>query len=171
MRLLRWIALICCALPVPALALYCPMNNNFINVGDSIQSVEKACGKPTSMTKVDDSDIISGKWIYHRNDGGIGLVEFTIDHGHVSKITLDNKCMKGDAECTPSSEEIDMYKYGCDQIIYVGNNTAYLKRFCGAPFKTVVLDADYHVTQEYYYAKAKGDTTLIFENGALLDSK
>lgn len=46
-------------------ALFCPKNFNIINIGDSIESVELKCGKPSKVSKTEAPDSSPQQWGYY----------------------------------------------------------------------------------------------------------
>lgn len=172
--MLRRIALVCCFVPMSAYALYCPTNSKFVEVGQTAREIWRICGKPTSIEKIDDSIIISALWTYTKNEADRTIItKLKMDHGYITSMTESVMCKpSADAQnCLPVTDETLYIFTTCYQYIYVGSNIPWVEKYCGPPASKKTLEADYHVTEEYYYANTAMPSTLVLLNGKLIDSK
>jgi len=172
-KFMRWIALVCCAMPLSAYAIFCPTNGTYLELGDTAESARKLCGAPTTVNTIDNSIILSAIWTYVKDtDDATITTKLTIDKVQISGMTQSITCKTTDGGCYPVIDQpIIIFEVGCAQQMYIGNNIPWIERFCGPPKSKETLKADYHVTEEYVYANTTMPSTLIFENGKLIDSK
>jgi hypothetical protein len=49
-------------------ALFCPTNFSLINMGDSLETVEKTCGKPASQTTTTSDKNVPQEWTYYETE-------------------------------------------------------------------------------------------------------
>src|SRR5688572_25483047 len=83
MKKILFVILFFCSTPI--FALFCPANFNQIDLGSSVEQVEKQCGKPTATkTTKTENDKGPQEWNYYLNvtptgDGTIKLVIAMVD--------------------------------------------------------------------------------------------
>lgn len=165
MTLRSLLTLMLLASPIISYAISCPTNNTYLDDGDSIDQVIAACGKPTTINKINNDVLIKGEMNYA--NPGTQPVLFTIKGQHVSKIELLMPCKT--PGCTPEKVPVNFYTQ-CSQYIYIGNNVPFVKRACGEPVSIKTEQGIEDTTERLIYSSSLGPNVLIIHNGKLIDS-
>ena len=156
-----------------ALAFFCPNNFNQVQIGDSIESVEAACGKPAKISKKDPPDNTPQEWSYFVPQSGLSnnanpnratiktIISFD-GTGKAANITMNN-ISTGSARL-------------CGTNIKVGMSRQDVESACGKPgfvnkqaqpkAQTEEKENDANKIIEYLYTSTP-PVTLIFEKGKL----
>lgn len=154
-------------------AYFCPANFNSVNVGDTMQQVEAACGKPDAKKESTVEPTTPQEWNYYvavpttvvggvmKQQGTLRMAVVFDADGHVINLTVNGV---GVSE-TPI----------CGASIQLGNSLEQVKSACGEPAfvnKSQAATAPSSPkTQraEWKYTQGGTTTTLIFENGKLVN--
>ena len=151
-------------------AWVCPNNFNQIVPGDSLEQVEKMCGKPMSQKSSEKEPNVPQEWSYYVSQptqagaqGPAASVKMTIAFANDKAVNIT-------AQATSlSSTSL------CGPTISVGDNSETVKAACGNPGFIQKQEApgggpkSLEIT-EYKYNTAPPNT-LIFENGTLKQRK
>lgn len=112
-------------------SMFCPGNFNVINIGDSIATVEKLCGPPTSKEVADAPDNQPQEWSYYLQDRTSNLMVPTKAQGTLkTTIAFDadgnviNISVNGIGVSTTNN---------CGQTISMGMNRDTVENACGKP--------------------------------------
>jgi hypothetical protein len=146
-----------------AFAMFCPTNFNNINIGDSMDQVQQACGKPDSENKKEIlPQGLPQEWGFYKSPPGAPAtlkVTVALDKDKVVNISVNGASM--------ISTSI------CGSTISVGDSASSIKSACGKPSYINEGEEMQHATEN----KTKvtelkyGSTTLVFENGKLKTRK
>lgn len=144
----------------------CPVTNAFINTGDALDSVLKACGKPLSQTtKTAKPQPAVEEWTYLRTDVTPN-VRFTlvIKDNVVQSITINNKNVSGPT-----------FLCAGYQPVRPGMDKQTIQNRCGFPTSRRILKPatkDSKITTLIYRPQTYMPSRVFtFENGVLVSAK
>lgn len=156
-------------------AFFCPNNFNQINIGDTIQSVEAACGKPAKITKKDAPDNSPQEWNYYVQQTGMSVDASSERASIKTNIAFDNK---GKAvNITMNNISTGSAKM-CGTNIKIGMTREQVEAACGkpgfvnkqtqenAPQENNNENKDANKLIEYLY-NSTPPVTLVFQDGKL----
>lgn len=176
-----------CLFIIPLLGLayqtssyYCPITHNYVNLGDTIDQVTKACGNPTdtkTWTSVNYDSIPVEQWIYqarmpllHKQypTTGVNIVSYPITLAINFK---DNQISQMMAE-----GNIVQAGYYCslDTPIKIGDSKNAVKSLCGTPnaIKNTTQPTEKHTATQLIYIykldQYSNPVSLYFENFKLV---
>lgn len=147
--------------------MFCPKGFNFINIGDSLETVIKACGKPDMKKTYKKQPFQAQEWVYYiaSYPGMPGTLKTTVafdDSGKVINLSVNGAGLSETQICN-------------NQTIQFGNTTAQVEAACGKPAYITQTSAangapkPIEVTELQY--NASPTVTLIFENGKMTERK
>lgn len=160
--------------PSLSYALFCPKNFNLIKLGDTIESVDAACGAPDKKEEKVTDKPVPQEWDYYINQTigintpyqQIGSLKSSFafnDKGILINIMVNGVGVGGSTACGAP--------------INLGATLEQVKAACGTPSfinKQQPVSSDTPVekdtTTTYYYSSTP-PVTLIFLNGILTDSR
>lgn len=168
--------LACLSLSATASAMFCPKNFNQINMGDSIEQVEKQCGKPDFEKKSKGEDDGPQLWTYYvhpqmkdytqmrTNSNAVASVkmEVAFNLGKVINLTVNSMSLATTTICGPN--------------VSIGDTTKSVKRACGEPTMPASKEQNgsdgkkLPEIMEYKYSSSP-PVSLIFTNGILTERK
>lgn len=146
-----------------AFAMFCPDGFNSINVGDTIEEVQKQCGKPTAETSKDAP--VTGlpqEWGYFKAPIGSQMtlkVSVAFDQDKVVNISVNGQSMQTTNICGAAitvGDALSSVKSACGKPSYINQSQA---QQAGVLSPTKMTELNYNTT------------VLIFENGRLKTRK
>lgn len=158
-------------------AFFCPNNFNQVNIGDSIESVEAACGKPAKITKKDPPDNTPQEWSYFVPQSGLST------NANPSRATIKT-VISFDGTGNAANISMNNVSTGsarlCGTNIKIGMSRQDVESACGKPgfinkqaenkAQTDEKDNDANKIIEYLYTSTP-PMTLIFEKGKLTGTR
>jgi hypothetical protein len=149
------------AIAIPSYAMFCPSNYNQINIGDSIASVEQACGKPATQSVAESSEDQPQEWTYYVKSQPSDTATLRMTVAFTSGV-VTNMSVNG---IGISSTQI------CGATTQVGDREATVKTVCGTPafinqsnLPSATKDKVKVTTFNY---NSTPPVTLIFNDGSL----
>ena len=168
---MRYVALsVLCLIPSMSFAMFCPGNFNLINIGDSIDRVAQACGKPDSQETKNVSPNVPQQWDFYvplsvgtgtayQQQGTMKLTVVFDKDGKAINISVNGTGVGN----TPI----------CGNMIQLGQTQDQIKAACGTPGfvnKQEPTDASGKPVQDKvvtYTYNSNPPVTMTFENGIL----
>ncbi|MES2217862.1 MAG: DUF2845 domain-containing protein [Pseudomonadota bacterium] len=162
-----------------SLALLCPGNFNQINMGDTVESVIAACGKPAGQTSTENTEEGPQEWNFYvqvaaayvpnLNTTSQATLKTTIafDKGKVTNMSVNGVGVSNTAICGPTiqvGDTMDSVKSACGK-------PAFINRGTGSQAGTEDPNSKNTKTTTLTYTSAGNQISLIFENGVLTDRK
>ncbi len=152
-------------------AMLCPTNFQSISVGDSIDMVTTACGKPLSQTTHVSTTSLPQEWNYYvkstPTDQATLKMTVAFDQGVVTNMSVNGIGVSNTAIC--------------GNTVQVGDTVKTVQSACGKPAFIMQGNAPQSVTgdenpastkvTELTYNTGASIVTLTFENGRLVDKK
>ena len=146
--------------------MFCPTNFNSISMGDSVESVEKACGKPDNKKTYKKTPPQPQEWVYYiaADPNMPGTIKVTVAFdaaGNAINISINGAGVSQSGIC------------GSTQIA-TGNTTDQIKTACGKPSYINETkgggDAQTIEMTELQY-NSSPPVVLVFKSGALTEKK
>jgi hypothetical protein len=162
-----------------AFALMCPGNFNQINMGDTLESVLAACGKPDGQTSTENTEDGPQEWNYYvsvnpaftqnvsQNTTASLKTTVAFDKGKVVNMSVNGVGVSNTAICgatIQNGDTMDTVKSACGK-------PAFINRGTGSQSGTEDPNAKKTKTTVLTYMSAGNSVTLTFENGVLTDRK
>ncbi len=153
-----------------AAAMFCPTNFNQITIGDTMDAVLKACGKPDAQKKLPPEDNGPQNWTYYVTTGSNNTlgspqaslkVEVAFNHGKVINITANAMSLAATTLCNNITSA-------------VGDTAKAVTAACGKPVfidKSQQNPANAQPPLLEYQYNTSPVVLLIFENGKLKERK
>jgi hypothetical protein len=162
------------SLSTTASAMFCPKNFNQISIGDSIEHVQKQCGKPDMEKKSEGEDDSPQEWNFYvhpqmkkytetrTNSGAEASVKMSIalNQGKVVNITVNGMSLATTTICGPS--------------VSVGDTGKSVKHACGDPVfinKSSQTNGEKPADIVEFKYNSMPPTVLIFENEKLKERR
>lgn len=166
--------LVSCALfTANAYAFFCPTNFNQIDMGNTQQQIEEACGKPASITDTvqEPADNSPQEWSYFvKQDPNLGS---TIPGNIKATIAFDQSGKV--INMTINGLSVSTANFCGSAAVKIGSMRDTVKKECGAPAYINRGVSEGPAPQQRKLVEYRYDSTppitLIFENGMLIDRK
>jgi hypothetical protein len=172
-------SLIILGLSTNSFALLCPGNFNQINVGDTIDAVKAACGKPVGEKSTDSTAQGPQEWNYYvsvnpaftqnvsQNTTASLKTTVAFDKGKVTNMSVNGVGVSNTAVCGGTiqvGDTEDTVKAACGK-------PAFINRGTGSQEGTEDPNAAKTKTTELTYMSAGNTITFVFENGLFTERK
>jgi len=148
-------------------AMFCPSNLNFINLGDSIEDVEKVC-KPDArkIRKVEPVDTTPQEWTYYvkqdpKNTTSMSLVVFFDKEHKVMNISVNGAGVSMTKLCgsvITSGDSMETVKAACHEPTFIKKGQPAENPSAESEKATEIIEFKYNTTPS---------VTLTFEQGKL----
>lgn len=152
--------------------MFCPKNFNSINIGDSLDTVIKACGKPDAKKTSKKQPFQAQEWVYYiaSYPGMQGTLKTTVafdNSGKVVNISVNGAGLSETQICNVQGnnptiqfgDTTDKIEAACGKPAYINQTSA----ANGAPKPTEITELQYNASPT--------TVTLVFENGKLTERK
>ncbi len=146
--------------------MFCPNNFNSISMGDSLESVRKACGKPDSEKKSEVKPFEPQEWVYFiSSDPGMsGTLRTTVAFDGNGKVV--NMSVNG-AGLTQTQI--------CGNTIQFGDTPEAIQAACGKPSYITPMDGSADKPKAIEMVELDYNSTppvtLVFKDGKLIERK
>jgi hypothetical protein len=149
-----------------AFAMFCPNNFNAINIGDTIDQVQKQCGKASSQKASTSRDDQPQEWIYfvkeQPTDQATVKMSIAFDKGVITNMSVNGIGLSTTQICAGN-------------LVAIGSTQEAVKTACNSPAyisesNTPEAEADVNKIIVLTY-KGTPDVDLEFENGKLKSRK
>lgn len=145
-------------------ALFCPNNFNIINIGDSIDKVKQQCGDPAEETSKQVKAPTPQQWDYYLQP------QANFASMKASIVFRDDKVINISINGAGISKSNI-----CNKPVQTGDTMKQVKEACGDPYfiteSSPASDAAPPKEMTEWLYNSTPATTLVFENGALIDRK
>jgi hypothetical protein len=160
-------------------AMLCPGNFNQINMGDTIDAVKAACGKPDGEQTTENTENGPQEWNYYvsvnpaftqnvsQNTTASLKTTVAFDKGAVVNMSVNGVGVSNTAVCgatIQNGDTMDTVKSACGK-------PAFINRGTGSQAGTEDPNAKTNKNTTLTYMSAGTTVSLMFENGVLTDRK
>jgi len=160
-------------------AMLCPGNFNQVNMGDTLDAVKAACGKPDGEQSTENTEDGPQEWNYYvsvnpaftqnvsQNTTASLKTTVAFDKGKVVNMSVNGVGVSNTAVCgatIQNGDTMDTVKAACGKPSFINRGT-------GSQAGTEDPNAKTTKTTTLTYMSAGNTVSLVFENGVLTDRK